>query len=697
MKPYIRFLSLLCLTAIFIIELVSVVQAQDTPVPYPDWRTGNAQTECGNVGYSLGIKFDPPTAGTFYPIPGSSASITVTITGAGIFDWTSNFGIDVVAVKGGPGANVYFYNEGRSGTGLHAPQGFSHITFCWDLDPLTASKTANTEWTREYSWLIDKSVDDNSHTGFTGDEFESNFTIEVSQDIDDYGFKISGTITVYSSNPIEVAFSVTDSIDGIGNVPVDCPSYTVPVGGSVVCSYEVSPNGTLGSLNTATITSSTANVDGTSATATVNWGAPTIVGFSTVNVTDSNGMNWQFSGSDSVSYAVDYDCDASDGSHTNTATIVETDQSDSETVNVDCYALEVSKTANPSYTRDYDWTISKSADQSGLTLAVGEQFLVNYTVIASLSGFADSGHTLAGTITVHNPAPIAATVNSVNDILGGNLIPVDCGGLSFPYLLASGGDLICSYSVNSGFTSGSSGTNTATASIQNTPGGTTDFSGTAAFDFANADVTTLDECIEVTDSMAGALGTVCAGENSHNFSYSRLLGNYERCGTYVATNIASFTTSTQDGEGDDTGSDDAVVNINVPCGGCTLTQGYWKTHSQRGPAPYDDTWEALGVLQEATPFYSSGKTWYQVFWTPPAGNAYYNLAHQFMAAKLNILNGASAPLAVTQAIAEAEGLFNTYTPTTVPRNARTRMLQLATLLDNYNNGVTGPGHCSEQV
>ena len=35
-----------------------------------------------------------------------------------------------------------------------------------------------------------------------------------------------------------------------------------------------------------------------------------------------------------------------------------------------------------------------------------------------------------------------------------------------------------------------------------------------------------------------------------------------------------------------TGESSWTVNVNVACSqGCTLTQGYWKTHSRKGPAP----------------------------------------------------------------------------------------------------------------
>jgi hypothetical protein len=43
---------------------------------------------------------------------------------------------------------------------------------------------------------------------------------------------------------------------------------------------------------------------------------------------------------------------------------------------------------------------------------------------------------------------------------------------------------------------------------------------------------------------------------------------------------------------------DTLIEVMVP-GGCTLTPGYWKTHSKYGPAKYDTTWALKG---EDTPF-----------------------------------------------------------------------------------------------
>ena len=123
-----------------------------------------------------------------------------------------------------------------------------------------------------------------------------------------------------------------------------------------------------------------------------------------------------------------------------------------------------------------------------------------------------------------------------------------------------------------------------------------------------------------------------------------------------------------------------------PPPGCTYTQGYWKNHSAAGPAPYDAGWKKIGVLEHNTPFFNSGMTWLVLWNTPPKkGNVYIQLAHQYMAAKLNVLNGASAPANVLSAISTAETYFSTGTG---------NITGLATLLDNYNNGLIGPGHCS---
>ena len=134
----------------------------------------------------------------------------------------------------------------------------------------------------------------------------------------------------------------------------------------------------------------------------------------------------------------------------------------------------------------------------------------------------------------------------------------------------------------------------------------------------------------------------------------------------------------------------------VNTGGCTLTQGYWKTHSSYGPAgPSDPIWALVGGPD--APFFFSGLSWYNLFWTPPAGgNAYIQLAHQYMAAKLNILSGATPTGAVSAAITAAETFFNNAanTPSTVLTKTQQQTLRgYASTLGSFNEGDIGPGHC----
>ena len=110
-------------------------------------------------------------------------------------------------------------------------------------------------------------------------------------------------------------------------------------------------------------------------------------------------------------------------------------------------------------------------------------------------------------------------------------------------------------------------------------------------------------------------------------------------------------TTDDDNDTDESESATYTITITVPCPeGCTLTQGYWKTHNEsfHGGAPADDTWWLLGdadgdgVGGEGEEFFLSGLTYFEAMWTAPQGNVYFNLTHQYIAAQLNMLDGAVA-------------------------------------------------------
>lgn len=129
--------------------------------------------------------------------------------------------------------------------------------------------------------------------------------------------------------------------------------------------------------------------------------------------------------------------------------------------------------------------------------------------------------------------------------------------------------------------------------------------------------------------------------------------------------------------------------------GCTRTQGYWRTHSQSGPAPFDDTWSELEDGAN-TNFFESPYTYYEILWTPVRGNAYLILGQQYIASELNIISGASMPAGVVDAFAEAQALLENYaTEAKIDRKNpdRNRAIGLARILDEYNNGFSEPESC----
>lgn len=121
--------------------------------------------------------------------------------------------------------------------------------------------------------------------------------------------------------------------------------------------------------------------------------------------------------------------------------------------------------------------------------------------------------------------------------------------------------------------------------------------------------------------------------------------------------------------------------------GCTRTQGYWKTHSgvkkNGNSGKYDNTWDNF-----LTKTLSNLGTYPDILWMAPKGDARIILAHQFIAAELNVAAGASMPQDVEDAWNAAKDYFAGNRTAT-----RAQLLMWAEILDEYNNGLRGPGPC----
>lgn len=124
---------------------------------------------------------------------------------------------------------------------------------------------------------------------------------------------------------------------------------------------------------------------------------------------------------------------------------------------------------------------------------------------------------------------------------------------------------------------------------------------------------------------------------------------------------------------------------------CVRTPGYWQTHPQDWPADH----LVLGRVDYPGHTYSQSEL-LVILALQARGDASVILATQLIAAKLNILQGAS-PLPVAEALARADILLGTF-QTRLPYRTRTNspigadMVGVADILAAYNRGEL-PGAC----
>ncbi len=134
----------------------------------------------------------------------------------------------------------------------------------------------------------------------------------------------------------------------------------------------------------------------------------------------------------------------------------------------------------------------------------------------------------------------------------------------------------------------------------------------------------------------------------------------------------------------------------LPCtnleGGCTYTQGYWKTH---GPSPTGNNTNVWAVTSLYLGTVSYTDTQLQsIFDTPAGGNGLIALAHQLIAAKLNIASGSDGT-AIQSSIDAADALIGglVIPPVGTDYLDPSVTSSLVAALTAYNEGTTGPGHC----
>jgi hypothetical protein len=408
---------------------------------------------------------------------------------------------------------------------------------------LVVTKTANPN--NKFTWSIQKSVDNTTIDDSSGTA-TFNYTVTVSHD-GGTGWVVNGSITVSNPTPADLTATVTDAVDNGGScvitdtlggvnelieagemitLPYTCTYTSMPAPGTNTATA-VWINGM--ASGTAPVSFANAIIDG-SVTVTDTLGGA----LGTVSYTDPSPTTFTYSHTftgDPAGTCTSHNNTAAFTTNT-TATTGSASQAVQQCVGAD---LTVSKTANPAFTRTYNWTISKSVNANTLDVPQGTAATPNYTVVASETGFSDSAWALSGAITVSNPNNWEAITATVTDSLVGCSVTGGSG-----VIVPASSSIQVSYTCT--FTSGASGTNTATATWSPatafTPDGTA--SGSAPFAFTTP-TTRVNQSITPTDSFNGgpaatlcslAAGTPCTPAASdttpftnQTYSYTRSISN----------------------------------------------------------------------------------------------------------------------------------------------------------------------------
>ncbi|WP_169952371.1 hypothetical protein [Microbispora sp. H11081] len=194
--------------------------------------------------------------------------------------------------------------------------------------------------------------------------------------------------------------------------------------------------------------------------------------------------------------------------------------------------------------------------------------------------------------------------------------------------------------------------------------------------------------VSVDDTMQGNLGTF---PGSATTTYTRTF-TCDDAG--VRTNTATLTHTD-----DNTAGPSATATVTVGCTtpppvGCTLTIGYWKNHP-KAVAPLLPVWLGAQNGQFSHAVTTTSDAVAILNFNGAASNGINKLRGQLLAAKLGIADGADGS-AVADVIAEADAFLAAHAPSSwnsLSKADKNNVNRLAGTLDDYNNGIIGPGHC----
>jgi hypothetical protein len=238
-------------------------------------------------------------------------------------------------------------------------------------------------------------------------------------------------------------------------------------------------------------------------------------------------------------------------------------------------APSVTKTAAGAYTDTYTWGIQKAVDKT-LVEQIGGTVTFTYTVTVTHDAGTISNIGVTGTIAIFNTNTdtngntIPVTIDSVSDVLSDN---TTCKVSNSGPVTLSGPETDLTYSCVL-LTVPGSDTNTVTINWSTQYGGSL-AGGSASFTSPTISFTPtlVDNCVTVTDTLGGSLGTACVGTdpNPKTFTYQNTV-NVPTNNCTTVNNTATFTTNTTG----TTGSASQSVEVCGPAKTGALTMGYWQ-------------------------------------------------------------------------------------------------------------------------
>jgi LEA14-like dessication related protein len=423
---------------------------------------------------------------------------------------------------------------------------------------LQVTKTATPTYDRNYTWTIDKGVDQTTINTTSGGSATFNYTVKATPTPQDSNYRVTGTISVHNPNTVPVpGVSLVDSMTGgTCSITGATAGFTVAAGATATfdytCTFATKPIGA--QTNTATATWTAGQPYGTTGTAPADFAAATvnITGGQTTVVTDdkTDPANPVILGTADAldpsthSYTYSITKTAPTGScidYTNTAS-VSTGGSDSVTVTLcGSQGLTVSKTAAASFNRDWDWVVTKTltSDERIIADPTTGDATANYTVTATPTK-TDSGWAVKGTITVVNPNGVAVTGLTISDSMTGS--PSCALDAAAPTSIAANTSVglayTCTYSQAPPTGTLINTVNVTWATSGHVPSGSQ--SATAATTFDNlAPASETDTSLTLTDVesdwLGGSITADAPGVLTNSYSHTWNVGTAGTCQTFTNT------------------------------------------------------------------------------------------------------------------------------------------------------------------